>query len=170
MTDTIRQDAWQAFLASLPPDHLRALAQIHAWIRDTIVYRQEIPGRNHWQAPQETLATGQGDCEDFAILAYASVRLYGLPAYKVRLAHLDTRPQAHMVCIVRIGNTSILLDNTKPTPVLWESADQPVIYMMNEIATWTPSGNRPTNNREWSHVLGQLQQLDDTFIAEMEGA
>ena len=39
----------------------------------------QIKNRDYWQSPIETLVRGKGDCEDFAIAKYVSLRLLGIP-------------------------------------------------------------------------------------------
>ncbi len=60
---------------------------------------------DYWATPLETIGQGAGDCEDFAIIKYVSLRMAGIPDGKLRLiyvkARLDTPngpiQQAHMV-------------------------------------------------------------------------
>lgn len=171
-TDNIRLSHWLDFIESLPDDPWQALGLIHAWTLDTVVYRHEPPSLNYWQCPQETLASGTGDCEDLAILFYAAVRLWGVPAHKVRLAHVVGARGEHMVCLVRLDSGEVMLDNLRPAPVVWgDFMGYQVVYMINEIDTWLPDhGHVPNHHRQWSRVLGQLAELHPTFIAEMEGA
>lgn len=68
---------------------------------DIRIWRQE----DYWATPLETLARGEGDCEDFAIAKYATLTLLGIPAEKLRLTYVRARiggpqssiVQAHMV-------------------------------------------------------------------------
>ncbi len=43
-------------------------------------------GYDYWQSPIETLARGVGDCDDFAMAKYVSLRLLGIPAAQLRVA------------------------------------------------------------------------------------
>ena len=42
-------------------------------------------GYDYWQSPIETLVRGRGDCDDFAMAKYVSLRLLGLPARQLRV-------------------------------------------------------------------------------------
>jgi predicted transglutaminase-like cysteine proteinase len=42
-------------------------------------------GYDYWQSPIETLARGAGDCDDFAMAKYVSLRLLGIPAAQLRV-------------------------------------------------------------------------------------
>ncbi|MFQ5772869.1 MAG: transglutaminase-like cysteine peptidase, partial [bacterium] len=46
---------------------------------------------DYWQSPIETLVRGCGDCDDFAIGKYVSLRLLGVPAKQLRIALLTNR-------------------------------------------------------------------------------
>ncbi len=66
----------------------------------------EIWGQSdYWATPLETLGRGEGDCEDFAIAKYVTLKLLGVPSGKMRLTYVKARiggprsalVQAHMV-------------------------------------------------------------------------
>ncbi len=48
--------------------------------------RGELKGYDYWQSPIETLVRGRGDCDDFAVATYVSLRLLGIPAEHLRIA------------------------------------------------------------------------------------
>ena len=60
---------------------------------------------DYWATPLETMGRKAGDCEDFAIAKYVSLRLLGVPADKLRLIYVRAQiggpsspiSQAHMV-------------------------------------------------------------------------
>ena len=43
-------------------------------------------GGDYWQSPIETLVRGLGDCDDFTMAKYVSLRLLGVPAEQLRVA------------------------------------------------------------------------------------
>ena len=61
--------------------------------------------QDYWATPLEVLGRGEGDCEDFAIAKYVTLRLMGVPSSKMRLTYVKARlggpqsqiVQAHMV-------------------------------------------------------------------------
>jgi predicted transglutaminase-like cysteine proteinase len=61
--------------------------------------------QDYWATPLEVLGRGQGDCEDFAIAKYVTLKLLGVPSEKLRLTYVKVRiggpqstiVQAHMV-------------------------------------------------------------------------
>ncbi len=115
-----RARAWRDLLRRLG-DRSRA-AQVAAVDRfaNAFPYRTdaEIWGRSdYWATPFEFL-TRSGDCEDYAIFKYVSLRLLGVPARDMRLIVLqDTRRDVpHAVLEVRVDGRDLLLDNLAPRP------------------------------------------------------
>jgi predicted transglutaminase-like cysteine proteinase len=55
--------------------------------------------KDYWATPIEFIATGGGDCEDFSIAKYFSMRALGVPAAKLRLMYVKAirYDMAHMV-------------------------------------------------------------------------
>jgi predicted transglutaminase-like cysteine proteinase len=68
---------------------------------------------DRWSAPLATLATGRGDCEDYAIAKYVALREIGIAEDDLRLVIVrDTTAQEdHAVVTVRIEGSWIVLDN-----------------------------------------------------------
>lgn len=60
---------------------------------------------DYWATPVESLMKGAGDCEDFAIAKYVSLKMIGVPVTKLRITYVKARiggvnspvTQAHMV-------------------------------------------------------------------------
>jgi predicted transglutaminase-like cysteine proteinase len=68
---------------------------------------------DHWSSPLETLSTGQGDCEDYAIVKYAALLHGGFSQHDVKLIILQNlaRNENHAVLALRINGEWIVLDN-----------------------------------------------------------
>ena len=45
----------------------------------------QAQGYDYWQSPIETLVRGKGDCDDFTMAQYISLRLLGIPADRLRV-------------------------------------------------------------------------------------
>jgi len=68
---------------------------------------------DRWLMPSETLARGQGDCEDFALAKRAMLRTAGVAErdlYLVVLKDLSRRAD-HAVLVVRAAGRFLVLDN-----------------------------------------------------------
>ncbi len=76
---------------------------------------------DYWATPLETIGRGRGDCEDFAIAKYFSLRLSGVALNKLRLVYVKAKLstaggdvlQAHMVLAYYARPTAepLVLDN-----------------------------------------------------------
>jgi predicted transglutaminase-like cysteine proteinase len=68
---------------------------------------------DHWSSPLETLSTGRGDCEDYAIVKYAALLHAGFSQHDVKLIILQnlSRNENHAVLALRINGEWIVLDN-----------------------------------------------------------
>jgi len=71
---------------------------------------------DYWATPFECLGKGAGDCEDFSIAKYFTLRELGVPDEKLRLTYVKALApynQAHMVCTYFPSPTSapLVLDN-----------------------------------------------------------
>jgi predicted transglutaminase-like cysteine proteinase len=80
---------------------------------------------DRWSAPLETLTTGRGDCEDYAIAKYVALVEAGVAADDVRLVIVRDLAfeQDHAVIAVRLDGTWIMLDNRRL--VLVQDVDMP---------------------------------------------
>jgi predicted transglutaminase-like cysteine proteinase len=70
---------------------------------------------DYWATPLETMVTRGGDCEDFVIAKYFTLRELGVPDERMRLTYVRARRpnQAHMVLSYypRPGAEPLVLDN-----------------------------------------------------------
>lgn len=84
------------------------LKQINDFVNQNILFDSDNgtwQQSDYWATPLETIGQGAGDCEDFAIIKYVSLRMTGIPDQKVRLIYVKARidtpngpmQQAHMV-------------------------------------------------------------------------
>lgn len=72
-----------------------------------------------WSAPLETLASGKGDCEDYAILKIAILRAAGIGADDLRLLVVrdPASSEGHAVAAARLDGRWLILDNRRFTLV-----------------------------------------------------
>lgn len=122
-------DNWLATIESAKPkkDDAR-LKQINDFINRHIVFDDDIAvwqQSDYWATPLETIGQGRGDCEDFAIIKYISLRQAGIPAARLRLIYVKARRNgaagpvqiAHMVLAYYATPNAepLVLDNLDPT-------------------------------------------------------
>lgn len=110
--------AAQSFLAIIADGHARAgrarLGVINRAINLAIrpssyLLQRAVP--DHWSAPLETLASGEGDCKDYAIAKYLALREAGLSDVRLIIVHDLAGGTDHAVVAVRLHDGWILLDN-----------------------------------------------------------
>lgn len=99
---------------------------------------------DYWATPAEFMQRGRGDCEDFAIAKYVSLRMLGLSTHSLRLmyVHASTggaKPMAHMVLgYLPEGDAEPLImdnmvDSIRPLSV---RSDLAVVYSFNTRGLW----------------------------------
>lgn len=133
--------AWRALLKSLEGAPL--IEQLYAINRFANQYRYKPDDRNwgrsdYWATPLEFLARS-GDCEDYAIFKYLSLRELGVPASRLRLVVLkDTlRDLAHAVLAVWDDDQIWILDNVTNAVLRHDRLGHYVpYYSVNEEARW----------------------------------
>jgi predicted transglutaminase-like cysteine proteinase len=93
---------------------------------------------DHWATPTEFLNRG-GDCEDYAITKYISLRVLGIPKEKMRLAIVEDHVMRipHAVLVVYNNLQAKILDNQNPA--IMNSAEiqrYTPIYSISQMAWW----------------------------------
>lgn len=107
--------AWRALLRGLAGmPRARQVSEVNRFVNAA---RYRADGENYgrsdyWASPLEFLARS-GDCEDYAIIKYVSLRELGVPMAELRVVVLqDTvRELAHAVLAVQDGERTVILDN-----------------------------------------------------------
>ncbi len=125
---------------------------------------------DYWATPLETLGTRHGDCEDYAIAKYFTLRAMGVADEKLRLMYVRALSinQPHMV-LIYFENPSdypYVLDNMDPQiKSALERKDLRPIYSFNASGLWLAKanglGNRVNdgrNNTNWTTVLEKIER------------
>ncbi|WP_286164241.1 transglutaminase-like cysteine peptidase [Azoarcus sp. DN11] len=101
--------AWRQMLGDAADlDDQGKLQRVNTFFNRRIAFEDDIvvwQQQDYWATPMETLGRAAGDCEDFSIAKYMSLRLLGIPAEKLRLIYVRASiggpgsgiSQAHMV-------------------------------------------------------------------------
>lgn len=107
-----------------------------------LTYRPDIQQygeAEHWAVPIELLAHGAGDCEDYAVAKFFSLRLLGFTNDELRVVSLLDRADrvGHTVAVVSLNGTRYVLDNRSDRlfPEARYQHYQPVVSM-NEVDHW----------------------------------
>ncbi|HBO1414523.1 transglutaminase-like cysteine peptidase [Pseudomonas aeruginosa] len=102
-------------------DDSAKLDAVNQFFNHQVLYREDMVlwGQfDYWASPLETLERGAGDCEDFALAKYFTLRLLGIPERNLRLLYtlVGSTQQAHMVLGYwgDVGDGPLILDNLHP--------------------------------------------------------
>lgn len=93
---------------------------------------------DYWATPGEFFAKG-GDCEEYAVVKFLSLRALGFGDDELRLvAVMDLRQDVeHVVTLVRVGRRTLVLDNRVDGLVEADSVRHyKPVYSANERAWW----------------------------------
>lgn len=110
------------------------------WVTDFDHYNVE----DYWATPLETLASGGGDCEDFAIGKYFTLLALKVPMDKLTITYVKARNvdpinQSHMVLTYYEAPAAmpLVLDNLKPEiKPASERPDLVPVYSFNGQGLW----------------------------------
>lgn len=133
--------AWQSMIASqqgrAPMTQLRAVNRfLNRWHYTTDA--ENHGRRDYWATPLEFLDRS-GDCEDYAIIKYVTLRQLGFAAERLRVVVVrDTvRDIAHAVLAVYLDDDVYILDNLTPAVLAQEHVTRYVpYYSINETSRW----------------------------------
>lgn len=133
---------------------------------DTVVWGQ----KDHWATPGELFSRGRGDCEDYTIAKYYSLREAGMSASKLRLVYVramqsvngEQQIQAHMVLAYFSAATSepVILDNLVPLILpASKRADLVPVFSFNSNGLWLGTGNQSSRNSlsRWQDLVQRAQ-------------
>lgn len=172
-TGVFVMNEWLALLdtaADLPV--AEQLTQVNDFFNDYVLWVDDIDNwgyEDFWATPMETLAAGQGDCEDYSIGKYVTLRLLGVDESKLRMiyvnARLPTGPQAHMVLGYFETPTSepLILDNINEEVLpASQRPDLSPVFSFNSQGLWVggarESAADPTARlSRWRNVLSRMQ-------------
>lgn len=132
---------WRAFLNGLRGmDRLRQLRAVNRfanrwrYVEDIVNYGII----DYWATPRQFF-NRNGDCEDYAIVKYMSLRYLGWSARSLRVVVLqdDNLRVAHAVLAAYVGGRALILDNQIKQVIDHRRVfHYRPIYSLNEIAWW----------------------------------
>lgn len=134
---------------------------------------QNIWGQNdYWATVVESLIKGMGDCEDFAIAKYFSLKYLGVPVTKMRITYVkakiggaaSTLTQAHMVLTYYPTPDAdpLVLDNlvSEIRPAS-RRPDLVPIFSFNTDGVWAAGSSQPQQGgsrlSRWNDLLERMQ-------------
>ncbi|WP_337878948.1 transglutaminase-like cysteine peptidase [Rheinheimera sp.] len=169
-----RVQQWQALLEEgrNEADWIR-VNKVNQFFNDQIAYRtdQQHWGKaDYWATPVETLGTAAGDCEDYAIAKYVSLRAMGVPDSKLRIMYVRAMSvnEPHMVLLYLENENSIplVLDNLiKKVQPATRRPDLKPIYGFNAEGLWLAKAQGlgrkiegKTGGSNWQDLLSRIEK------------
>ena len=124
---------------------------------------------DYWATPAETLASNGGDCEDYAIAKYFTLKELGVPIARLRLVYARTTRSraAHMVLAYYPEPQAdpLILDNLQGSiEPASERSDLIPVYSFNDEDLFFPQQGAPTvrlsatSNRKWKDLIDKLER------------
>ncbi|MCI5061094.1 MAG: transglutaminase-like cysteine peptidase [Alphaproteobacteria bacterium] len=138
---TRKSQNWAAFIDSLRDDSpIRQLLKVNLWFNG-FPYKQDnwvYSANDHWASPAEFLENG-GDCEDFSIIKYLTLRRLGFPANSMKIAIVYDIYSGtdHAFLVVEHGDEEYVLDNRENMTVASHYTERyKPYYAFNEEQIW----------------------------------
>ena len=128
--------------------------------------------KDYWATPEEFIGSQQGDCEDFVIAKYFSLRKLGVPDERLYLTYVKALKQnvAHMVLsyFETPGSIPLILDNYDPAILKGnQRSDLLPVYSFNAQSLFLTNASAglgrslPTDkikNSKWKKLLADLRK------------
>lgn len=166
-----RIDAWQHLLTTEKQvSEMDKLTVVNLFFNKQMRYMEDIDlwhEVDYWATPIESLWKGAGDCEDYAIAKYFSLRRLGVPGEKLLITYVKALRlnRAHMVLTYYSSPTAMplvldsLINEIKPAS---ERPDLLPVYSFNAQGLWLPGaqGNKKVGDTKrlsrWQDVLKKM--------------
>jgi predicted transglutaminase-like cysteine proteinase len=172
-------ERWETLLVELSGKSAsQQTIRVNEFFHRTIRYRtdqQLYSQEDYWASPLETLGHGLGDCEDWAIAKYISLRHLGVPDEQLRLIYVRARiggarspiTQAHMVLgyYPSPDDEPMILDSLISSVLpASERTDLSPVFSFNSRGLWVGQGSAPAAGTPtarlslWRDVIARMQQ------------
>ncbi|MFC7090323.1 transglutaminase-like cysteine peptidase [Halomonas salifodinae] len=169
-------EAWLALLRQLEGAPLDAqLREVNQFFNRRIRWVDDIHAwgdEDYWATPLEALGNGQGDCEDYSIAKYITLKQLRVPGDRLRMIYVRARigrssiTQAHMVLgyYATPGAEPLILDNLVPsiTPA-GQRVDLDPVFSFNSQGLWVGDSSASRADpvarlSRWRSVLARMEE------------
>jgi len=148
------------------------LEKVNAFMNKTMTYAEDINVwgvSDYWATPLEFVARGAGDCEEYAIAKYFTLKAMGIADDKINIAYVKAMQlnRSHMVLtyVDKPGNEPLILDNLdnaiRPAS---ERHDLEPIFSFNGTNLWMAQlrgqgeGTNSSRLRPWRDLLKRISE------------
>ncbi|MBV7492711.1 transglutaminase-like cysteine peptidase [Pseudomonas sp. PDM24] len=176
-----RIEAWSQLLQSeLNQPEREQLNAVNRFFNQQLNFQDDMRiwhQTDYWATPVESLIKAAGDCEDYALAKYFSLRHLGIPSEKLRITYVKAliQNQAHMVLTFYSSPTAdpLVLDNLigeiRPAS---QRNDLLPVYAFNAEGLYLPGahgGKRSSDSKKLSRWQDVLQKMQIEGFAVGEG-
>ncbi|MBB1521083.1 cysteine protease LapG [Aquipseudomonas guryensis] len=174
-----RIEAWDELIqASANLSESEKLATVNRFFNRQFRFSDDIRNwrqEDYWATPVEALVKGAGDCEDYSIAKYFTLRRLGVPSDKLRITYVKALKynQAHMVLTYYSspGAEPLVLDNLigeiRPAS---QRKDLLPVYAFNAEGLYLPgSTSRKSDAKKLSRWQDLLKKMRAEGFAIGEG-
>lgn len=140
-----RLENWQKFLTQISnSNEADQIYRVHRYINRFryVTDKRNWRRRDYWAIPEQLFERG-GDCEDYVIAKYLSLRALGIDADRLRVVVVYDRKKRedHAVLAVLGPNETVILDNYRRRVMSWTDMKRRYrpYYSLNENAVWIHS-------------------------------
>ncbi|MBO1926373.1 transglutaminase-like cysteine peptidase [Thiomicrorhabdus sp. 6S2-11] len=164
---------WQTTMERVKPlPDQQKLQEVNNFINMAVRYQSDMTNnrvKDHWSSLVETFGKGVGDCEDYAIAKYVTLRLAGVEDKHLRMIYVKAfnrgRTEAHMVLgyYPTPDSMPLILDNliseVKPAS---QRNDLKPVFSFNSRGLWAGL-SKATNSdpmarlSRWQQVVSKLK-------------
>ena len=88
----------------------KTLGNIWAFVKNSVAYRADRPGKERIKSPGALFTSGYGDCKSFSITTGAILRALGIP-YRYRFAAYEPGDFTHVYVVAESVNGDVILDS-----------------------------------------------------------
>lgn len=122
-------------------------------------YKEDVT--DEWATPQQALARGWGDCEEYALTKWAMAVQRGIPEERLKLAYGKVDGQAHVVLLYVEPNAEpLVLDNLLEPRPLSKRTDLAVTFTFDRHGIYIAGQTYPVEKYgKWSRWLAQSQPV-----------
>lgn len=165
-----RIEAWDALIdASTGRAEKEQLDEVNRFFNRQIRFADDNRNwrqNDYWATPVESLVKGAGDCEDYSIAKYFTLRRLGVPSEKLRITYVKAlrQNQAHMVLTYYAspGAEPLVLDNLigeiRPAS---QRKDLLPVYAFNAEGLYLPGANAKKSDTKklsrWQDLLKKMR-------------
>jgi predicted transglutaminase-like cysteine proteinase len=138
-----RSGPWKPLLKSVSgKSRAEQIQAINIWVNARVQFSDDRTARKSadvWSAASETLHSGRGDCEDYAIAKMKLLEAIGVERADIYLVIVDdlVRRADHALLVVRLGKQMLVLDNgTDQMLDADQITDYRPIFSYGVVGTW----------------------------------